>query len=106
MGEDRRSVPHPVDPDALLAEARRSGAGAGFAARRAAFLAEVRDPALAREALSLAVQLEPQDPAPRLALARLSAEAGDFDAARTEAALVLKDAVDEGARARAAFLLG
>lgn len=106
MGEDRRSPPHPNDPDALLNEARRQGPGAALAARRAAVLAEVRDPALAREALSLALQLDPRDPAPRLALARLHAEGGDLSAARTEAALVLKDAVDEGARARAAFLLG
>lgn len=106
MGEDRRATPHPDDPDALLAEARLKGPGAALAARRASVLAEVRDPALAREALRLAVQMEPRDPAPRLALARLHAEAGDLDAARAEAALVLKDAIDEGARARAAFLLG
>jgi hypothetical protein len=106
MGEDRRSPPHPEDPDALLGEARLRGPGAALAARRAAVLAEVRDPALAREALSIAVQMDPRDPAPRLALARLHAESGDLDAARAEVALVLKDAVDEGARARAAFLLG
>ncbi|MFZ2032063.1 MAG: hypothetical protein WAU68_17255 [Vitreimonas sp.] len=106
MDEDRRSAPHPDDPDTLLAEARRKGSGAALAARRAAVLAEVRDPGLAREALSIAVQMDPRDPAPRLALARLHAEGGDLDAARAEAALVLKDAVDEGARARAAFLLG
>lgn len=106
MGEDRRSAPHPEDPDALMSEARRQGPGAALAARRAAVLSEVRDPALAREALSLAVQMEPRDPTPRLALARLHAEAGDLDAARAEASLVLKDAIDEGARARAAFLLG
>src|SRR6185295_15625991 len=106
MGEDRRSAPHPEDPDALLSEARRQGPGAALAARRAAVLAEVHDPALAREALSLAIQMEPRDPTPRLALARLHAEGGDLDAARAEASLVLKDAIDEGARARAAFLLG
>jgi hypothetical protein len=105
MGEDWRSAPHPDDPDALLAEARRKGPGAALTARRAAVLAEVRDPALAREALCLAVQIEPLDPTPRLALARLHAENANPDAARTEAALVLKDSVDEGARARAAFLL-
>jgi len=106
MGEDQRTAPHLDDPDALLAEAGRKGPGAALAARRAAVLAEVRDPALAREALSLAVQIEPRDPAPRLALARLHAECGDLDAARAEASLVLKDGIDEGARARAAFLLG
>jgi len=106
MGEDRRSTPHPDDPVELLEEARRQGPGAALAARRAAVLAEVRDPRLAREALSIAVRMDPRDPAPRLALARLHAEGGDLDAARAEAALVLKDAVDEGARARAAFLLG
>ncbi|MBI3437708.1 MAG: hypothetical protein HY054_03475 [Proteobacteria bacterium] len=106
MGKDQPSAPHPDDPDALIAEARLKGPGATLAARRAAVLAEVRDPALAREALALAVQMEPRDPAPRLALARLHAEAGNLDAARAEASLVLKDEVDEAARARAAFLLG
>jgi hypothetical protein len=41
-----------------------------------------------------------------LALARLSAEQGDLAAARAEAAIVLKEAVDQAARARAAFVLG
>jgi tetratricopeptide (TPR) repeat protein len=75
-------------------------------ARLAAALAEGSDAELARRALSLALHLEPHDPAPRLALARMHAEAGDLAAARTEAELVLKDSIDEGARARAAFLLG
>jgi tetratricopeptide (TPR) repeat protein len=69
-------------------------------------MAERSDPALAREALNLALRLDPLDPAPRLALARLQAEAGDWQAARAEAESVLKSAVDEGARARAAYMLG
>jgi tetratricopeptide (TPR) repeat protein len=90
----------------LFAEAQRGGPDAALRARLAGALAELSDPALARQALGLALRLEPRESAPRLALARLHAEAGDFDAARAEAGLVLKDGVDEGARARAAFLLG
>ncbi|MBS0385052.1 MAG: hypothetical protein JSS00_06860 [Proteobacteria bacterium] len=95
-----------LDPDALFEEAQRGGPNAAAAARLAGALAERDDPWLARKALTLVLSLEPRDSAPRLALARLHAEAGDLDAARTEAALVLKDAVDETARARAAFMLG
>src|SRR6185312_13560980 len=95
-----------LDPEYLFQEARRGGPNAAKSARLAAALAEEADPSLARKALALALKLEPRDPAPRLALARMHAEAGDLDAARAEAGLVLKDGVDEGARARAAFLLG
>lgn len=57
-------------------------------------------------ALALAARLSPLDPAPRLAAARLNAETGDFAAARAEAEAVLASSVDQGARARAAFMLG
>jgi hypothetical protein len=89
-----------------LALARAGGPQAALAARRAAWLAERNDPALTREALSIAARLEPLDPTPRLALARLAAEQGDFEQARSEAAAVLAEAVDQAARARAAFMLG
>jgi tetratricopeptide (TPR) repeat protein len=56
--------------------------------------------------LALAARLEPLDPTPRLALARLHAESGDLDAARAEAAAVLKETIDKAAQARAAFMLG
>lgn len=96
----------PPDADALFALAQAGGSNAALAARRAAWLAEREDPALASRALRLAVQLEPSDPAPRLALARLAAERGDLTAARAEAAVVLSEATDQAARARAAFILG
>lgn len=89
-----------------MALARAGGPRAALAARRAAWLAERNDPALAREALTIAARLEPFDPSPRLALARLAAEQGDFAQAHTEAAAVLAEAVDQAARARAAFILG
>lgn len=80
--------------------------GAAVAARRAALLAERDNPDLARKALALAARLEPLDPTPRLALARLHAEAGDLAAARAEADTVLKEAIDKAAQARASFMLG
>ena len=86
--------------------ARAGGPQAALAARRAAILAERTDPALTREALHLAARLDPLDPAPRLALARVAAEQGDLEAAKAEATAVLNEAVDEAARARAAFILG
>ncbi|MGE0739878.1 MAG: hypothetical protein AB7O98_00940 [Hyphomonadaceae bacterium] len=92
--------------DTLMATARAGGPDAALAARRAAALTELREPALAREALAIAVRLEPLDPVAKLALARLHAEAGDLDAASNEAAGVLVDSFDQGARARAAFILG
>lgn len=95
-----------LDAAALLALAREGGARAAKAAKLLAAQAERDNPGLARQALSLAVKLEPVDAAPRLALARLHAEAGDLEAARAEAALVFADAVDQAARARAAFILG
>lgn len=98
--------PGALEATALLALAKTGGPGAAVAARRAAWLAEREDLALAREALSVAARLEPLDPAPRLALARLAAEQGDLDQARSEAQAVLAEAVDQAARARAAFILG
>jgi tetratricopeptide (TPR) repeat protein len=95
-----------LDAAALMALARQGGPGAAKAARLLAAHAETRKPALAREALSLAVQLEPMDASSRLGLARLHAEAGDLEAARTEASAVFAEAVDQAARARAAFILG
>lgn len=76
------------------------------ALRRLAAQVERTDPSLAQAALRGAARLEPMDPAPKLALARLHAEQGDFATARREAEGVLKDAVDHAARARAAFMLG
>ncbi|MBC7768450.1 MAG: hypothetical protein H7124_06665 [Phycisphaerales bacterium] len=54
----------------------------------------------------MAIRLEPHDPAPRLGLARLAAEQGDLGTARAEARGVMDEAVDQAARARAAFILG
>jgi hypothetical protein len=105
MPEDSASFSVPQAAE-LMALARAGGPRAALAARRAAWLAERNDPALAREALALAASLEPLDPSPRLALARLAAEQGDFAQARSEAAAVLAGAVDQAARARAAFILG
>ena len=95
-----------ADIDALLREAEAGGPKAALAARRAAWLAESRDPERARKALRLAARLEPFDSGPRLALSRLHAEAGDLDAARQEAEAVVREAVDQAARARASFILG
>ena len=93
--------------DALMAEASTSGGAEGArAARRAAALAEGRDGARALRALELAARLDPLDSAARLAISRLSAEGGDLEAARRDAAGVFAKAVDEAARARAAFMLG
>lgn len=102
----RGSMGPALNPTALLAEAKAEGPGAAIAARRAALLADRSDPELAKEALTLALKLEPRDPAPRLQLARLHAEAGEVDQAIIEATSVLNDASDEAARARAAFMLG
>jgi tetratricopeptide (TPR) repeat protein len=103
MGEDR---PLPRSPEALLEQALAGGQGAALAARRAAVLAERENPELALKALALVARLEPLDPAPRLAAARLHAEQGNVAAAQAEATTVLREAVDEAARARAAFMLG
>lgn len=103
MGEDRKRLEAAA---ALHEAALQGGPKAALAARRAAVLAERDDPALALKALALAAKLEPLDPAPRLASARLHAEQGDLEAARIEAEIVLRDAIDKAARARAAFMLG
>jgi tetratricopeptide (TPR) repeat protein len=95
-----------LDAQALMALAEAGGPGAALAARRAAALWERSDPAQARRALALAVQLAPLEPAPGLGLARLAAEAGDLDAALAEAKRVLAQGGDPQAQARAAFMLG
>jgi len=91
---------------ALLEQAKQGGAGAALAAKRAAVLAERSQPGLAREALAWAARLDPADPAPKLGLARLHAEAGDLDRARQEAEAVFIEATDKPAKARAAFISG
>lgn len=91
---------------ALLQEAKAGGPGAAIAARRAALLAEHVDPQSALAAWAIVARLEPLDSVPRLTRARLMAEQGDRDGAHAEAQAVLREAVDQAARARAAFLLG
>src|SRR5690606_25011282 len=102
MGEDRRIS---GSPEALLELAAQGGERAFLAARRAAALAERDNPGLALKALALARQIEPLDPAPRLAAARLYAEQGDLAAARAEAREVPREAVHAAARARSAVML-
>ncbi len=92
--------------DALLADAEAGGAFALQAARQAAVLADPVDPQRYRRALTLAAKLDPLNASPRLALARRCAEEGDLEAARREAGLVMAEAVDEGARAHASYVLG
>ncbi len=99
-------VKQPATAKALLETAREGGPGALVAAKRAALLAERDDPGLARQALALVSKLEPLDPTPRLAAARLAAEQGDVASAQAEAQAVLGEAIDQAARARAAFMLG
>lgn len=94
------------DAEALWEAAQAGGPGAALAARRAAALWEQTNPARARQALALAAQLAPLDPAPRLGLARLAAEAGDLEAAKVEAAGLLAGGAPLGAKTRSAFLLG
>lgn len=107
MKTDDNSTPgRRPDVAAMLALAQAGGPHAALAARRAASLAERQDPELARQALKVAIRLEPQDPAPRLALARLAAEQGDLAGAAAEARAVLAEGMDQTARARAAFMLG
>lgn len=101
-----KDTPNKVNVADLMERARSGGADAPLAARRAAVLAERSDPELAEEALRLVARLEPLDPMPRLALARLAAERGDLTGAVNEANAVLGEAVDQAARARAAFILG
>lgn len=101
-----KSSPSPeAAATALLGLAQAGGPKAALAAKRAAWLAERVDPELCKRALRVAIQLEPLDHAPKLALTRLLAEQGDLDGARAEALLVLAEAVDQAARARAAFIL-
>lgn len=93
------------DIHALMALARAGGQDAARAARHAAAATERASPELALEALAIAIRLEPLDPLPRLALARLHAETGNLAEARAEATAVLAEAIDQAARARAAFIL-
>lgn len=95
-----------TEASALLTFAETGGPGAALAARRAAALWERTDPVRARQALMLAVQLAPLSPAPRLGLARVAAEAGDFEAATAEARTVLASSTEAAAQGRAAFMLG
>ncbi|MEZ5970307.1 MAG: hypothetical protein R3C31_00685 [Hyphomonadaceae bacterium] len=94
------------DADAFWALAQAGGPGAALAARRAAALWDQSHPLRARQALMLAVQLAPLDPAPRLGLARLAAEAGDLETAGQEAAKLLSSDAPAAAKVRAAFMLG
>jgi tetratricopeptide (TPR) repeat protein len=95
------------DLTALLQDARAEGGpGGALKAKRAALFAERANPELAREALALALRLDARDPEPHLQLARMHAEAGELDEAKAEAQQVLREAIDEAARARAAFMLG
>lgn len=95
-----------AEANALLTRAETGGPGAAMAARRAAALLEEADPDRARQALALAARLAPRDPAPRLGLARMAAEAGELDAAAAEARAVLEGGADGSARSRAAYMLG
>ncbi len=104
MTEENRA--QKVTAEVLLQYASQGGPNAALAARRAAAMAERDDPALAQRALVLVTRLEPLDPAPQLALARLAAEQGDLGTARGQAEAVLQEAVDQAARARASFMLG
>lgn len=104
MSENRPPVL--AEANALLARAERGGPGAAMAARRAAALLEKGDPERAREALALAARMAPRDPAPRLGLARMAAEAGELEAAEAEARAVLEGESDGSGKARAAYMLG
>jgi tetratricopeptide (TPR) repeat protein len=92
--------------EALMHEARAGGPGAALAARRAAALALERDAERAEVALACAAEIDPLDGVSALALAQLRADRGDLRSAREEAARVFNGAVDESARALAAFALG
>jgi hypothetical protein len=91
---------------ALMAEAQAGGPNAAQAARRAAAMALARDPRRAEEALARACDIDPLDAVSVLALAQLRADRGELDAARADAARAFSHAVDEAARALAAFALG
>jgi len=92
--------------EALMGEARAGGDGAAQAARQAGAMALARDARRAEEALALASAIDPLDGISSLALAQLKADRGDLDGARAEAARAFSAAVDESARALAAFALG
>lgn len=97
----------PGQVDQWVAAAKAGGPEAMSAARRAAALAErLGDTARALAALAVAARLDPLDPAPKLAAARLKAEGGDLAGAADAAEAVLAESVDQAARARAAFMLG
>lgn len=104
MTENSRQIG--PDAEALWKAAQAGGPGAALAARRAAALWERSDPEKAVQAMALAVQLAPLEPAPRLGLARLAAEAGDVTVAKAEAERVLAHSTDASAKSRAAFMLG
>lgn len=104
MSENRPSLL--AEANALLTRAERGGPGAAMAARRAAALLEKAEPERAQQALALAARLAPRDPAPRLGLARLAAEAGELEAAAFEARAVLESDADGSGKSRAAYMLG
>lgn len=106
MAEKTEAGPLQTHVDALFAEAEAGGPGAAAAARRAALLTARFAPDKARAALAIAARLEPLEAEPRLALARMHAEAGDLAAAKAEAAAIMADTVDKAITARAAFIVG
>ncbi|WP_395645739.1 hypothetical protein [Terricaulis sp.] len=106
MPEKTEAGPLQTHVDALFAEAEAGGPGAAAAARRAALLTERIAPDTARAALAIAARLEPLAAEPRLALARMHAEAGDLAAARAEAAAIMSQTVDKAIAARASFIVG
>jgi tetratricopeptide (TPR) repeat protein len=91
--------------DAFMAQARAGGSRAADAARHAGALAAGQDLGRAEAAYRLAAELDPLDAQPRLALARVTAARGDYDAARRLAAAIFSDALDLADRSVAAFLL-
>jgi tetratricopeptide (TPR) repeat protein len=96
----------PRTPEQLLTLAQRGGPNAAAAARRAAWLWERSNPDLALSALATALRLDPLDADAQITAARLKAEKGDFYGAKADARTICDTAIDLGARARAAFLLG
>jgi len=90
----------------LMTHAKGGGEDAAAAAKRAGALAAGIDNPKAEAAFRLALQLDPLDGAPRVALSRLAAEAGDLDAAWRAAGEAFGAAIDEGDRTLAAFVLG
>lgn len=90
-----KQTPEPDAISDLLTRAEAGGPDGALAARRAAMLAETSDPARARRALALAIKLAPHDPAPRLDLIRLQAEAGNLAEAWKEAETVFNSTDNE-----------